>query len=1854
MERKKIIIYSILFAAVATGIFLLATRYGKRNVNAHKPEFMPYVAAYTYGTVSKVDPVRIRLTSSLVETLDSSEIDDKLIYFRPSIKGELKLIGTTLEFTPDETLPSDKEYYASFKLKKIADVPSELSEFNFEFRTIKQAFDYEVKEHQTIDKKTLKYQRITGVVNTADVEDEKSMAEVFTAKQKDRKLAIKWASESGGMKHYFTIDSVERYDKSSDLFLQYDGDVIDAEKEGDTIINIPSITDFSLMSAKVIQKPDQYLKLQFSDPLDPAQNLEGLIEVKGSESLNYIIEDNIIKVFTPKRLADEKEVTIHKGIKNILGYKLDEKLQFAKAFTALKPEVRFTDKGNILPSSKEGLLLPFEAVNLSAVDLTVIKIYEKNIMQFLQTNDMDGGSQLRRVGIPVLRKTIDLAKFKVSDKGSWNRYNLDLAKLFETEAGAIYRVEMNFRQAYSLYQCSAEDMDEEDSEDMTENSQEQENWEITQEDASNWDIYEQNDGNSYYYGYWDERNDPCKPAYYGSRRKIARNVIASDLGIIAKQGTDKSVNVFVTDIKSASPKEGVAVELYDYQQKLIAEAVTDEDGKAAFEDTESPYFTLAKLGKQRGYLKTDDGNSLSVSRFDVSGTKIKEGLKGYIYGERGVWRPGDSLFLTFVLKEEADQLPQGHPLSFEFTNPRGQLVKKEVQSKNKLNFYTFVAETQEDAPTGNYNLKVSVGPAEFNKTLKVETIKPNRLKINLDFEDEYLSESDPAETKINVKWLHGAIADNLKVEVDASLTPVKTNFGVFNDYSFDDPTKSFSSDSERILEGKTDENGDITLIADLNTNKQAPGMLKATFVTRAYETGGNFSIDQFSKKFSPYESYTGIKLPKGDKTRGMLLTDKKHKVEIVCLSPEGKIIKSPQDIKLRFYKIDWRWWWDESANSVSNYNFKKSAKLLDSKTVKTKNGKAEWEIEVKHPDWGRYLVLAENQSTGHRSGKIVYIDWPGWAGRAQNDSEAAAMLSFSTDKEKYEAGEEVTLSFPGSKGGRALVSIENGTKVLKSYWVETKKGQTEFKFTATKDMAPNIYANITLLQKHAQTANDRPIRMYGIKSIPVENKETILQPVIKMPDEIEAEKQFTLEVSEKDGKEMTYTVAVVDEGLLDLTRFRTPNPWDAFYAKEALGVKTWDLFDQVLGAYSGDLSRLIAVGGDAFEDEPKSRKANRFKPVVKFLGPFKLKSGSRKHTIKMPKYIGSVRTMVVAGEADAYGSAEKTVPVIKPLMAIATLPRVLGPKEKVKLPVSVFAMKKHIKNVSVTVKTNGLISVNGSSAKSIKFAKPGEEDIEFDLDVSSGVGIGRVEVIAKSGSEISVFEIEIDVRNPNHRTTDVLAKVLEAGESWNTDYKPVGVAGTNIAVLEVSNLPPVNLGKRLKYLIKYPHGCIEQTTSAVFPQLFVSNLMKLDKKQKSEISDNIKAGLKRLNSFQLSNGGFSYWPGNSNTSEWGTSYVGHFLTEAERKGYPVSPGMLRKWRKYQRNKARNWSNNGPRSQMMQAYRLYTLALAGHPETGSMNRLKANDKLSTSAKWRLAAAYQLAGKKKTAEKMVAGLTTEISPYKETGYTYGSQLRDRAMILETMTLLGKKSEAFDMLKLISEELSANKYLSTQTTAYSLIAVSAYADKHAKSETIKFEYKANGKSGKVSEKSKIVQRPVLITGDDAGNLSLQNKSGGILYARLILSGVPEVGTASNASNKLSMSINYMLPDGTDLSPVNIPQGTDFIAQVTVSNPGTAGNINELALSHIFPSGWEIINTRLFDISAGKPASSPEYTDIRDDRVYNYFDLQSGKSKTFKVLLNASYAGKYWMPPVYCEAMYDASINARRGGTFVNVVKP
>ena len=1855
----------------ATGLFLLimitvglysCTRTQKDIIPS--ADYAPYVNAYTGGVISQNSTIRIELTHDQPMVDLNNELKSNPFSFSPSLKGKAYWVSNnTIEFVPEEgALKPGTLYEGTFRLGDFIEVEKKLKEFNFSFRVQERNFTLQL-ESLPITAAQPNEINMKGEVRFSDVVKKEEVEKMLTASDGKKSYPVEVTATDNHTRYLFSIRQIPREADDYPLTITANGNPAGIDRKQSEEVLIPAKDCFRFMSAERIDQPENGIEIIFSAPLSTTQDLKGLIEIPEISSSIFQISENRVFIYFEANTQNKLTLNIHEGVKDSQGKALGTSHTISFSEVSLKPQVEMSTTAAILPDSKS-LIIPFRAVNLYAVDLSVIRIFENNVLMFMQTNSLASANELRRSGRLVYKKTLWLAKDASKDIHHWGDYSIDLAGLIHQEPGAIYRVILSFRQEYSAYPCGGvenQDMkfaDSSTSDGLTKVSGSV----LSEEDEAIWNTpeayYYYNGGTMDWSVYrWTERDNPCHPSYYMNSDRIAAcNVFASNLGMIVKRNSLNKLWIAVSNILDTKPIGKAQVTAYNFQLQPIGKGETNGEGFVEITPNGVPFIIVAESEKQKAYVRVVDGEEQSVSRFDVGGKDIQKGLKGFIYGERGVWRPGDTLHISFILEDREKRIPDKHPVALEIYNPRGQFYTKMISTQGMNGFYTFDVPTQATDPTGLWNAYIKVGGTTFHKGLRIETIKPNRLKINLALPKVLQATDKDFYAPLTSTWLTGATASKLKAKVEMSLSKVNTQFKNYGQYIFNNPATDFTTIKTDIFDGTLDAEGKANVMLKVPTATEAPGMLNATFTTRVFEPGGDASIYTQTIPFSPFTSYVGINLnqPKGK----YIETDKDHVFDIVTVNTQGQLVNS-SNLEYKIYRIGWSWWWENSGESFGTYINNSSITPVASGNLQTKGGKASFKFRIDYPSWGRYLVYVKDKESGHATGGTVYVDWPEWRGRSsKTDPSGIKMLAFSLNKDSYEIGETATAIIPAAAGGRALVSIENGSTVLRQEWIEVSNGgDTKYTFKITPEMTPNVYLHISLLQPHAQTVNDLPIRMYGVVPVFVTNSQTVLQPQIQMPEVLRPETNFNVTVSEKTGKPMTYTLAIVDDGLLDLTNFKTPDPWNDFYSREALGIRTWDMYDNVLGASAGSYSSLFSTGGDATL-KPADAKANRFKPVVKFVGPFYLGKGkSQTHTLKLPMYVGSVRAMVVAGQEGAYGNAEKTAFVRTPLMMLSTLPRVLSIQEEITVPVNIFAMENQVKNVTVSLQASGGgVQIVGANQQSLKFSQPGDQLVFFTLKTGSKTGKATIHLTANGGGQQTKETIEIEVRNPNPVVTLRNSQWVEAGQSKELSYNLSSSSANNQIKLEVSRIPSVDISRRFDFLYNYQHHCTEQLTSKALPLLFVGQFKTIDKIEAEKIKTNIQEAIRQIYGRQLPNGGFVYWPGNAVADEWISSYAGMFLTLAQEKGYAVHSNVLNKWKRFQRAAAQNWRMPQDasgwqqwQSELQQAFRLYTLALAGAPEYGAMNRMKEQAGLSIQAKWRLAATYALTGKMKPAEELVYNAETTVSPYSSMNQIYGSSDRDEAMILETLILMNRERDALQQAKVVSKNLSQEEWFSTQSTAFALMAMGRLAEKL--SGTLDFVWTWNDKQQPAVKSAKAVFEKEIATTPKSGMIAVKNQGKGALSVDLITRTQLLNDTLPAISDNLRMDIRYANLNGTPISVNDIIQGTDFMAITSISNISGTSDYTNLALTHIIPSGWEIYNERMVapeteSVAAdgsGKSVSKYNYLDIRDDRVLTYFNLRRGETKVFTVKLQATYAGNFILPAVQCEAMYDVNVQAR-----------
>lgn len=586
------------------------------------------------------------------------------------------------------------------------------------------------------------------------------------------------------------------------------------------------------------------------------------------------------------------------------------------------------------------------------------------------------------------------------------------------------------------------------------------------------------------------------------------------------------------------------------------------------------------------------------------------------------------------------------------------------------------------------------------------------------------------------------------------------------------------------------------------------------------------------------------------------------------------------------------------------------------------------------------------------------------------------------------------------------------------------------------------------------------------------------------------------------------------------------------------------------------------------------------------------------------------------------------------------------------LPVTLFIQKEGLNDITVSATGNDLLKFDEKSIKITNTGK-GEKTAELSFTTGEKTGVAKIRVTGTAGGETAVYDMEIEVRSPNPPETRATIKAIGPGEKWETAFNSPGSDGSGTASLEVSPLPSINLDKRLEYLLSYPHGCTEQIIPAAFPQIWLGDMSGNNDKIRYSASSNITEAIGKIAGRQMAAGGVALWPGSAQPDNWITSYAGHFIFEAERKGFSIPSSFRQKWFSYQRKTAQEWKFDPQFKQSAndQAYRLFTLALAGQPEKGAMNRLRESSAIPALSRWLLAAAYATTGRPEVAGDLLDVRKTD-TEQEYSDYYYGSEVRDKSIILYTLALLKNRESALPLVKEICDKLGSDDWYSTQSTAWGLFSYMKWASVAGGGNAgqSKINISLNGSvSSQVTGPEKPWRNDLKIK---AGNNSLlvENSSDKPVYATLTLKGIPVISDIIREERGMIMKIDYLDRKLSPLDPKNLRQGTDFIMVMRVTNT-TFTTVGNVALTAMIPSGWEIQNTRLFNADYGIKESSFDYRDFRDDRVNTYFSLGRGETKTFTLLLSAAYKGEFFRPPVWCEAMYTGNFWSRYPGTPVTV---
>ena len=1788
---------------------------GTRIVEQFRPvseTLLPLLDSYTSGVIIEGEPIVVRFKYPEALKLKQGEaLPPKLFSFTPELKGNaVWLDETTVAFEYDK-IDKNKQYVCNFNVSEMLDVAA-TETLSFGFGVRQQTFNLTDAYPMCNSENMMDYQVYVDFAAPISFED---ASDIF-----DEDFIKKYMVETNYVNdkcYMFVLQSIPRTDNDYEIEVNLNGKKIGSDTKISHKLTIYAKDKFMPVFFDVEQSSGQAI-LFFSQPLKVDQNLNGLVTFSQKKlSGKYDIESNRITFYFDKSSlysSQLENITMYlSGIRSASNGIMQEDAEFKFSLNNYEPKVRWTNDGVIVPDIKETTVF-FDAVCLNSVTLRIIRIYDNNILSFLEENDLSYTYNVRKVGR--LEKKVRL-QLENPNLTQWKTYPIVLSDYIDVEPGAMYQLTLNF--GPGDYVLASDKMKRDVMDDA---KLEAEYW-----DGDAYDYKEYR-----YEGRWGDPNG----YYYYNYVEDKKNIVVSDLAVTAKMGRNDVVDVYVYQLSDAKPASGAEVTAYNYQMQPIVKGNVDNKGHVQMQCPNKPVYIIATDRKgSKSVIKLNDGNSLSYSRFNVDGEPVEKGVVGFAYSNRGVWRPGDELQINLMLADVDGQLPDNYPVVLEVTDALGRLYAKQVNTKPLNGIYCYTVPTNPSDETGLWTARFKVGTAVITKNLRVETVKPNRLEIKFELpEVVYLTR--PEKVTLSSKWLNGLKATGLKAEVDVTVHEGTTQFKGFENYCFDNDAERFETTEFTLLSGPLSNDGVANVSFDPLKNLSSQHMLNAVFTTKVFEKGGDFSIASFKAKLSPCSRYVGVELPETTSKYGSYYdTDKDWVFNVAVVNDNGKICNATISLDYALYKLDSYWWW----SSEDEYELQRYVSGTYKNPVKngtlTCTGNTSVKFNIPERQWGSYLLVISDKQGGHTFAKVISFDW-GY-GHSSSASGAPAQLSMKATAENYQVGDKVVVTFPANDKAKALVTVEANDKVMQTYFLENLGEEGKVEFTATADMIPNIYVYVALIQPH-DAANSLPIRLYGVIPVKVEDKKLQLQPDIIAPESSNTKKTVEVKIGEANKQAMTYTIAVVDEGILGLTNYITPNPYRYFNSKQSLMVRTWDNYSSVIDAFSGEFGSIYAIGGDGTLNQEITLD-KRFKAYAVTLGPFDLKAGeTNTHEFEVPQCSGALRFMVVAkGNGKAFGSAEKKMTVIDPITLYAAAPRVVAPDDELTLKVQVLAPTLKGKNLEVQYFNENLTAIDDLPA-TVSIDNNGEGLIVLKTRVPEATGNAVMKVAVTGAGYTAESSTAMPIRMPYSERRNTITEEVEGGQTLSIPFTLNGIAGTQQGRVTVSSLLPVDLFSRLDYLTSYPHGCLEQVTSKAFPQLYLNYFVQMDEKDQANLKYNIESAITNLRQYQKSDNSMTNWVGGDYTNPWTEIYALHFLIEAQKQGYDVPQYFIDGLKKYQANRAKQWRNNPDYKQgeTIQAYRLFVLALADAAEMGAMNRIKDMEMVYPLTKVLTAAAFAQTGKTTIAQNLMpAGNDDEMmSDYYS---SFGSTTRDLAFLTYAQMLCDIDTQVVkDNINKICGILNSGRWLDTQSTAFTLFVLGKYAEKQGvSSENLSAVVNVNGEEHTLN--TNMSSAGISITpklGDNAVEVK-NNGSQKLVVNVFTKTSVAEYNT-EESGNFINMNVTYTDKNGAPVDLSNLAVGTDLTIQMTVQNPSTYW-VTELALSYYLPSGWELVNDRMTGNNVNADA---KHIDYRDDRAYFYFDLAPKTYKTFTLKANATYEGNYMIPAVRCEDMYNDEI--------------
>lgn len=1751
------------------------------------------------GEIAVKQNLSITLSQNISEEKHNEWVNNKYFVIHPEIKGKYKWTAkNTLIFSPETGFLPSTNYTLKLSAEAFAKegIVLESDQLNYKFHTpylrlVKSSIAWALgKSNKAEPHLTLQF---NYPVNSDDIPKK------LILKEGNKQLKSEVISKGIKNKVVFSINETVNNKDVSLVGVLKEGILIENAKQASSEqkfqVTIPKKEKFDITSITgEIGALENYIEIKANQGLYNNQ-LSSKFNISPKTTFEIKTIENGVQLIGDFKSGRSYTVTVDTGLKGVFRTKLGRNVRKKVVFGEVEPTISFGDKKSVYMSNKSSKKVELNIVNVPEVDIKVYKIYKNNLYSFFDQNsnyqESDYyyyGPQYYKFGSEVFsQKNVQVDD--LPNQGNLKLFSLDF--LDEDKFQGVYVIEIR----------------------------------------------------------------SSKKRYLAARKLIS----ISDIGLLVKQG-ESNVLVYANSIADASPLQNVKVSLVSRNNQELISSVTNAKGVAEFnqiDETTKGFqvkMVFAENGEDFNYLNYEQSR-ITTERFEVGGLRLSNsGLMTYIYGDRNLYRPGETIYFKTITRDHNWNPIANQPIKVKVYLPDGNLLKSERGNLNEEGSFESKVKLMDAGVTGYYTIEVTTANDVIlsSKRISVEDFMPDRIKVSA----EIIANKKILNSEFNIEGqamnLFGTPASNRSYEVDLSLSRKGFHVKEFPEYNFDLKGKISLKYDDHLRQGSTDETGSFNekfLIDDIYKNY---GLLEGKLYTTVFDESGR-----------PVRRLNKIEIPTQDFFIGVLNDDwyiktrSEARLPIVAVNSERKVVNAQVDVELVRY--EWQSVLESTYNRRYRYVSRKKEIPVEKQLISIKGkssyfsfmpeASGEYEIRVRVPGAKTYV-----------SKRYYAYGW-GMTSNSAFEVDKEGKVTIEAEKEIYEVGEKAKVIFKTPFKGKLLVTIEQDN-ILKHYELDTDHQTASLEFPVTEDFLPNVYVTATLIKGAKDNALPLTVA-HGFSSLKVKSPERYIDLKINAPKVSRSNKSQLIEVTaENEEEDIEVTIAVVDEGILQIKNFKTPSPYDYFYQKRALSVNTYDVyplvmqFKQQANSFGSDMANLGARANPMVN--------NRVNLVAFWSGTLKTDSdGKASFTVDIPEFSGELRIMAVANKQRAFGTAEAKMKVKDPLILSTSLPRFLSPSDVNNATIMLTNTTDKNMEVKTNVNVIGALSVSASSLESVSIPPNSEKRISFELTADNKIGEGKVTVIANANGEDFISKTNLNVRPVTSLLKSTISGVIKGGKEKELDLKREYIASSVKGKLWLSKSPMLTFADDLNYLVRYPYGCVEQTVSAVFPQLYLADL---SSKLSKEINDgnidyNINEAIRKLQSMQMYSGALTYWQGGSYESFWGSAYAAHFLMEAQKKGYQVDQKMLNKLFDYLAKKVKKKSTRsyyyyrgGTRVTETVAdktifYSLYILSESGKADVATMNYYKQKQNLiPRNSKYVLASTYLRVGDQKSYRLLLPKQLNMDKADREFGGSFSSYIRDQALVLNVMLSTDpKNAQVGTISRHLTESMKAEKWMSTQERAFSLMALGKLVNKASQQDI----------NAVISEKGTAIanfnNEDLILTDKVVGKEIEVNVTGkGELYYFGELEGLNESGNYPEEDKGLTVRRKYYNREGEPITKDVFSQN-DLIV-VGISLHTDSRSIENVVVTDMLPAGFEIENPRLGAVPGlnwtRSKSSTPQHVDFRDDRV-NFFVTATVSKKTYYYVVRAVSKGSFKVGPVSADAMYNGEYRSYNGAKTIVV---